>query len=695
MKSKNNGKKRIQNTNERFINNKKRKRGDSKEKKEKETELNIVLSNEAYENKSIFNFGELSINDSKFNNYSHFERKNIVEDYFHTKNNNNIYTFDELLFLDDTNKNLQIKYIEIIVDKINQEKDFEKIKIYEEKILKSLIIIDENNYNEVIDKISDENLKKKLTYVNYKKALINSLKAILNENDDKENNEKEIKDPKKELKLYKRFKFNKWADIRENNYYFYQICLRLFDKMEEILFFYSFYEKILKEFLSILEKEDLDKLVQDNNKKFRLNYILYIILDPGSIKSQEESIKINNFLYGERVTPNDLENLFSNGKKYEYNKLKGLKFKIEYNNKKNEIYFEITDNRKINRKDFSFTLSKSYKIKSFNKNILELIEKHLTSNFESNLMEHTMPTLDDQLIYYNTLKPIFIENLKRILKSNAAKKFFKDKYQKNYKNLQYHFDRDNVLDEIIKRINFYPIFKEKDNGYTNPIDMNIIINSIPGKMGYPGIHSFNHKILDFGLLLVVALHEILGNFMRLYYSLLIGKKINFDKPVIESEFIGLIPGQANIGLKKSIALLYQKNLDDYPIIKKDWFLIDINILKDVYQNNRNLFDFIIPDEDDNDKSESEDNKDNDSKDYIEENIIENDKDNNDIKVNTNNNFEDDSIDDDDYTSDAFIYLNDYLDTLITMNDASNSSKHPFHDELFFIHFDKFNDYFHY
>ena len=163
MKSKNKGKKRRQSSNQRFIDNKKRKRSDSKEKKEDETEFKSVLSTEAYERKSIFDFSELSINENKFNNYSHFDRKKIVEDYLNTQNNNNnTYTFDELLFLDDTNKKLQIKYIEIIVDRINKEKDLEKIKIYEEKILKSLIIIDEDNYNKIIDKISNENLKKKI-----------------------------------------------------------------------------------------------------------------------------------------------------------------------------------------------------------------------------------------------------------------------------------------------------------------------------------------------------------------------------------------------------------------------------------------------------------------------------------------------------------------------------------------------------
>ena len=128
----------------------------------------------------------------------------------------------------------------------------------------------------------------------------------------------------------------------------------------------------------------------------------------------------------------------------------------------------MTEDRKINRKNFSYTLKKSYDSNLFNKNILNLIKNNVTSNFESNLMEHTLPLHDNQLAYYQEIKPAFEKHLKRILSSTAAKNFFRDTYQKKYPELKYHFSREDVQEEILKKIYFFPIFKENDNGLTNP-----------------------------------------------------------------------------------------------------------------------------------------------------------------------------------------------------------------------------------
>jgi len=344
--------KRQKNFKEKYIALQKRNRSISnKENVEEEKEDKIFLSKEEYERKSIFDFNEFPQYYQKFNDFTPFERKKIVEDYF--KHPNNQYSFEELLNLDNTNKDLQINYAKLIVDKINNEKDHEKMKIYEEKIIKSQIIIDAidaDDYNKIISELWDKNLKEKFTYINYKFALINSLQCILEKKD--ENSEVKAKEA---LRLSKRFNFNKCAEIGENNYYFYMICLILLEKIDEIFFFYLFYENILKEMVEFLKSEDFNKLNKD--KKFRFNYISYIILDKKSITSDSEYNKINNFLYGKKVENTDLENLFKGGTNYEYNKLKGTNFKVEYEKEKNEIYFKITEDRKINGKKFSYTLS--------------------------------------------------------------------------------------------------------------------------------------------------------------------------------------------------------------------------------------------------------------------------------------------------------------------------------------------------
>ena len=664
---------------EKFIDHQKRKRSEYKNEKE-EKELKIFLSNEAYERKSIFDFQELPKIHKNFNGYTHFQRKAMVEDYY--KHKNGQYTINELLALDDTNVNLQMEYAKKIVDKINLEKDTEKIKILEEKIIKSQIIIDEGEYNKIIEKIMDKNLKKKLSYINYKSTLINTFEYILEKNGDDNSAEK----AKETLKISKKFNFNKWANMGENNFYFYKISLQLFDKINEIIFYYSYYQSKLEEIYQFLKNENFDELSED--KRFRFNYISFIILDKRSIKSAEENKKINNFLYREKLTKSDLNDLFKNEKSYELDELKEIKFKVEYDTKKSNIKFKITENRKINKKKFSYTFSRSYNSKLFNKNIIELIKKHVTPNFDSNIMENTLPILKNQLIYYNEIKKIFVDNLVKILKSEAAKNFFKKTYRDKYPDLIYHFDRKDVMDDILQKINFFPIFKEEDNGFTNPVDMSIIINSIPGKLGDSSTHSFNRKILYLGMLLIISIHEIFGHYMHRYYSLLTGREISFDTPeknddkltgnesgyYIESKFIGLEPGQSHIGLKKCLALLYSPNLQNYPIIKKQGFSIDINILKIIYNDNKELFNFIITDE--NDEENNNENEEEYSEEETEDDNIKKDKD----------------YKEEDNSNDRIILLEDYLDTLINIYDVGNSFRHSYYDELYFIHLDKINDY---
>ena len=192
------------------------------------------------------------------------------------------------------------------------------------------------------------------------------------------------------------------------------------------------------------------------------------------------------------------------------------------------------------------------------------------------------------------------------------------------------------------------------------------------------------------MILVIALNEILGNYIRMYYSLLTGRKIDFITPennndeltgkeyqfFIESNFLGINPWISNIGLKKCLSLFYSPNLNDYPIFKKDGFSINIDAIKTIYKDNKFLFNFMMNEE--KDKSDSE------NVEYEDEDENEEDNDENE---------EDSEVDKyEDISTTGIILLEDYLDILINMNDTSYSFRHSHHDELYFIHFDKFNDY---
>ena len=155
------------------------------------------------------------------------------------KNNSNAYTIDELLFLDDTNKDLQTIYANKNVEKLNNEKVDAKRKIYIEKTQKAKIIIEENNYNKIIEKIINKEIMAQLKYINFKSTLKNSLQCIID-------NENSINKAKKQLMLRKRFNFNKWPEICENNFYLYKINLRLFDKLNDIFFIIDIIKILLR-----------------------------------------------------------------------------------------------------------------------------------------------------------------------------------------------------------------------------------------------------------------------------------------------------------------------------------------------------------------------------------------------------------------------------------------------------------------
>ena len=666
------------NTNEqasfKFINNKKRKRSNSEDMKDQEkSELQIFLSSEGYERESIFNDNELPPYKKEFNDLTAFQRKKIVQDFIKSKNNN--YEIEDLLYLDDTNHDLQVIYTSIIVDKLNSGKNQIKRDILLEKIQKASIIIEEKTYNNIISKIYDKKIIENLQYINYKFTLIDALQILLAKKDIST-----INQAKKALRIKKKFHFNKWAEIGENNYYFYYMGLELFDKIEEIYDFHRYYKNILERVILLLEKEDFNNLNKD--KKFMFNYLSFLILDKNSINTKNVYHKINNFLSGQQVTESDFIDLFRKGLKNDENNFEGFEYDINYNKLNKKINFTIAENRRINRKSFSYSLTKSYDIKLFNKNILNLIEKNFTTNFESNLMENTLPLNDNQLAYYQEIKPAFEENLKRILSSKAAQKFFENTYKKKYPDLIYHFNREDVQKEIIDKIYFFPIFKENDNGFTNPIDMSIVINSIPGKILNPKTHCFNRKFLSLGMILVIALHEILGHYLRRYYSMLTGRKICFSTnddaekitggesgSFVESEFLGIEIQKSNIGLNKCLGLLCSENFDNYPVLEKDYSISELKVLENIYNNNKKLFGFIID---------------------------ENCEINKNIRISKSNKKETtEKCQDSNCQTDRTMILEDYLDILIDVKNISNSFKHCNSDELYFICFDKINDCFEY
>ena len=123
--------------------------------------------------------------------------------------------------------------MQFAIEKLNLESiDKSQKDILIEIIRKACIIIDEKDYNENIKNIKDEEIQKKVIYINYKQSLINTLEYLL-----KNKKVKYTELAKQELKLHTIFKFNQYCEMKEDNYYFYRICLKLFYKINEIIIY--------------------------------------------------------------------------------------------------------------------------------------------------------------------------------------------------------------------------------------------------------------------------------------------------------------------------------------------------------------------------------------------------------------------------------------------------------------------------
>ena len=565
---------------------------------ENDTEIKeVILSSELYKNKSIINFKNIEPYKKDFNNYSLFEKKLLAEQYINEYNQkNNQYTIEDLLYLDDTNKKIQNIYMQIAIDKLNNLKNNNEFKeILIEKIKKSSIILDQEDFDKNILMIKDEEISKNLVYINYKKSLINTLKFIL-EIDDSTNCQK----AKEKLNLEKIYKFNQNCGIGEKNYFFYELCLQLFNKIEYIYNVYNLYIDLINDILLFLEKENLDNL--NKEKIFNFKYLSQFLFDEYlKVTSKQELDKIYLFLKGDSVSENEI--IESIKKMDNFQRENNIQYKLEYDKNSKKLSYIIKEKTRVNFRKYYYTIKNSYELKHFNKKILKILKYNIDQEFESNLFKKIIFNADINLLnfYHQNFNRHLNLILKKILSSQSSKKFFHDYFTKKYKNIiEYHFDKIEVQNEIINKIIFIPFIEfyhtRNSNSFTNPLDMTIMINSTPGDMVYSHTHGFNRKIMNFGRILVFCLREIFSYYLQYYYSYYTRGNINLKQNIqsiyIEYKFIGL-KDNTFISINEVLQLLYSNNYDEYPIIKRKMNnKFNKKIMKKIVEENKELFDFI-------------------------------------------------------------------------------------------------------
>ena len=573
----------------------------SKKLKKNKIKLNKIIRAEKYSNQKILN----SLNKKYIplqpppSSMDLFERKEKAKFYFEE----NKYNVEDVLLYDNTNKDIQKCYLINAVKELNNENKKLNQDIIKEKIQKCGIILSKDEYENEINKIKDINIKNGLEYIDYRLSLIDTLELI--------KKKKVIREAKKKLNLKKLFFFNHEAEIGNNNYFFYYLSIQFELKLEEIYFNYSYYDYIVDKSINYL------KNFLNMSDMYLFNYIIHYLIDKESIKNKQDKENIINYIEGERINKKDLIKAIKDRNlkelQYENDSLTNnyVNFKINFDEKNELIKLTIEENLKIDRKLYKATNDLLYQYEIFNNKIIDVINKSDINTFEKDMFKNILPSKEYSEIFYEKIKPTFHKIIKDILNSESTIEFFNNTYKKKYetdsKKIEYHFNKENVQNEILKRISFCPIFDEEINAFTNPLNLSIVLNSIPGKYRSAKINYFNMKILNLGRIILLTIHEILGHFTQRYYSFLTDRDIRMNTEeddlinikleggvYVKKNFLGFEMASSVLYLKEALYFFCFKYFKEYPLFKK--YKINEQILKNIINDFPEIFDFISIDE---------------------------------------------------------------------------------------------------
>ena len=134
---------------------------------------------------------------------------------------------------------------------------------------------------------------------------------------------------------------------------------------------------------------------------------------------------------------------------------------------------------------------------------------------------------------------------------------------------------------VFKAINCNKEYCEEYWQAYQSINLNITIKFYPRKL-YESTNIYSRRILILGKVILVILHELLGHYMRRYYSYMTHGAIAFDTSndkildtgeeggfFVEKIFLGLNKSdKSKLTISESLILFYLDNFKDYPIKKK-------------------------------------------------------------------------------------------------------------------------------
>lgn len=281
-----------------------------------------------------------------------------------------------------------------------------------------------------------------------------------------------------------------------------------------------------KEHKTILELEGKNRI---NNIPLNLNDDLTFFLK-AKIKLGEILYNFVDTLYNGIIKPNSLDE---------------EQFAIDFYNKLIpylKVYTEIIvfyiskDDRTLvycllskadfSRIDYGKRIEIAYYLKKMGSNFNE-ISKRTGFSIDNTYVTYDFEEKIDK--FAEDIKPLFFDTIEKILRSRCIEQLIKKLVTHHKDNKNIITIDNNYINYIKKNIIFDKFFESEDYGITNVVDGIIVINTRYNYLGM--IEENENQLFIFCLMIISAIHEVIGHFLKDYYYYSTQFYISAESPV--------------------------------------------------------------------------------------------------------------------------------------------------------------------
>ena len=446
-----------------------------------------------------------------------------------------IFNFFDILINFKNNLDDKINFFQFL---IREMKFFDEIKY------KNNLPINKKNYNNIYYCKLYENLIKFL-FKKYENEKINSLKTLINQN------KKRIEDFKKKMNLETSKKYLP-VTIKELDKIF---CCNFFEIYIKLL---SDFIKKIKNFIEFLKELSLDEFLKDINKNILLENLIFYIQKRNFLKNDNPIITNEYFLFNDSAL--DI------GTQIEMYKDENIKITRPNDNTLSNIVLITFNNEapiQFNYNIYSLGYACN-EIKNQN-NIYGHFNKVIFSKFDSNN------------IFRNNW-----ENLKNDIKDIFSSECMKNFLNKNNLFDLFNYENQQLLDEILDNVIFYPFISENSYACFTEDFQTIYLQGIPKKE----IDSAEYFIVLYAFQIICLIYELF-NFYFCYLRFINQekKRFNFQSPKNCCSHAKERKGESGEWIEENLFGRHIQNLS----VKESLFIFSMKDYKGGFENFKKEF----------------------------------------------------------------------------------------------------------